>query len=381
MGRVAGRQNGGTMIRRITVGLFSISLPALGANIVPSNLPAEFCDAVVAGDLIVGAGTLMNINTDADCDSVLPQSSGPDLCLVSRNSVAVAATGIIQASGSRALVLTAQQGFTLAGEIRAAATGITPGPGSGDFGDGGTAGSNSVGGGGAGHRDEGGKGGDASALTGAPGGASYSPTSFVPLLGGSAGGPGVGMPAASGGGGGGALQLVACQQFVLTGSATAGGGGGRGGAGVDAAAVTLPLGGAGGGSGGTILIEGDDVSIFGQACANGGAGGGGGTKATSPIHPGISGQPGTDALCAASAASGGAAASPAGSGGSGGAADLTPGPGAPSNGGGGGGGGGSAGTLGVRSCSSQTISGAVLTPSPVLGSNCSHIFVDGFDGV
>jgi len=197
------------MIRFMTFALFSISQPAFGANIVPSNLPADFCDAVVAGDLIVGAGTVMSINTDSDCDAVLPQSSGPDLCVVSRNSIAVAATGLIKANGSRALVLTAQQGFTLAGEINAAATGITSGAGSGDFGTGGAAGSTSVGGGGAGHRDTGGKGGDASPQTGGSGGTSYAPTSFVPLLGGSAGGPGAGMPAAAGGGAGGALKLVA----------------------------------------------------------------------------------------------------------------------------------------------------------------------------
>jgi hypothetical protein len=128
------------------------------------------------------------------------------------------------------------------------------------------------GGGGGGNGMVGGSGGDAETGSAPAGGSAFGSAMIPVLIGGGAGGGGGNDGNAFGGGGGGAIQLVAETTLTIgsNGSINAGGCGGTSG---DDGGGGAGGGGGGGGAGGTILLEANQLSIFGKLAVNGGGGG------------------------------------------------------------------------------------------------------------
>jgi hypothetical protein len=243
-------------------------------------------------------------------------------------------------------------------------------------GESGVASGGSGGGGGGGFGAAGGTGGTADVDNGAinggtGGGAAMTPARYV--RGGCSGAPGgaIGVTAmapltpasvAPGGAGGGALLLSARTTLTLTGSLDAGGAGGIGGPGNEA-------GGGGGGSGGFLGLEAPMVIITatGVAVANGGGGGAGATTLSTPAAngqdagaspPAVPGGVVALGSCATAGGAGGAGAAPAG-------LSIDPARGLTC---GGGGGGGAAGVLAIHS-PNVTMTGAMVSPTPIVDPN------------
>ena len=156
-------------------------------------------------------------------------------------------------------------------------------------------------------------------------GKAYGSATLIPLLGGSAGGPGDLAPGA----GGGAIELVAGVSIDVgaTGAISAGGGGGGNGDTIHGTS--------GGGSGGALLLEAPIVTVEGTVAANGG-GGGGGSSANAPVSnatPNATAAPGGAQGTTGVGGAGSAGATVAG--GAGGAGDSVGGANAPGAGGGG----------------------------------------------
>jgi hypothetical protein len=262
------------------------------------------------------------------------------LAVTDKMPVIVVATATIQVLGR--LDGSASSQFPVAGGYAPAA----PGPGVGGAGMNGNQTAAGVGAGGAGFCGLGGAGGAAAGSSGTAGKA-YGSATLIPLLGGSAGGPGDLAPGA----GGGAIELVAGVSIDIgaMGVISVGGGGGSSG--------DTTHGTSGGGSGGALLLEAPVVTIEGTLAANGG-GGGGGTNANAPV---------SDATPNATAAPGGAqgttgvgGAGSAGAmvtGGAGGAGDAVGGMNAPGAGGGG------AGWIRVNTTNGSAMLTGTLSPA------------------
>jgi hypothetical protein len=345
---------------------------ASAAPVQPSNLPDGFCDDVIVGDFNPATTA---INSDIDCTNVVPQTAGPDLCVLRYNNINVPNSIGVSISGSRPLALTAQGNATIQGTIFVSA-GSEFAIGSG------ANGATSAGGGGAGGITSGGPGGHAysGANGGLPGGVT-SNSALRPLRGGEHGGMGNGTAPAAGGSGGGALQLVACGTLTVAATITAPGYGGSGGSG-EGGGLPAADGGGGGGSGGALLFEGNDVVVLNNVAANGGGGGGGGTSGLFSV--GNAGSNGSLGGTGQGQASGGLPGSSfdAGPGGLGGARAAAAGPGqsAISTYGAGGGGGGAAGRIRINFCASLAADPQLFSPAATTGISCSDlIFRDGFD--
>jgi hypothetical protein len=336
-------------------------------RLVPSNLPEDTCDrAARAFELVVASGTERVIDTSTDCELVVPQVGGPELCVHWGRRVVIEEGATLRGEASdpdqnRALVLVAGVEFVVdgsvsvsAGELGVEAAGAAQAPSSTNS----SADSVPPPGGSFGER----------AGAGGSGGVPVAPArgtnALAPLLGGIAGG-GFSVSAAlsnRGGGGGGALQLVGCRSIVVRGVLEAVGGGGR----------TRVGAGTGGGSGGGILLETGSIALAGVVSANGG-GGAGGNRGTQPFID-TRGDRGTLSLAPATGGNG-----LTGCGGNGGSADAAAGagrldvaPGAGRTCGGGatsnwGAGGGSVGRIRINTPTPPDLTAATISPAPTLG--------------
>lgn len=319
--------------------------------LIASNV-GPVCDTAGTSDLILPESVEpLQLDTAADCDSVVTDGYGQQLCVKKYRTVSLAVGSTLRASGPRPLVLIATSGMEINGLIDVTGRGDTPGPG-GRATMGAGPGSGQTPGGGAGY-------GTAGANSGFPGygegGAIYGVQQLVPLLGGAPGGgsgPGGTTSPMPGGAGGGAVQLISCNALTIgyAGKVNAGGGGGP---------RTLSSSdiGSGGGSGGGVLIEALYVSIAGVIAANGGGGGadGDGQDGLASANPAFGGDTFGEQFCA----------------GRGGSANELPadgtrlcGPGASA-----GGGGGAVGRIriNVRPGGVPTLLGPVISPGLSLG--------------
>ena len=248
----------------------------------PSNVSLAQIYAVAGGALPEIVTSSCVIRTDpmgpeTDClDSPIEPitlADGSTVDLVVVQSLVVASTGSMSATGSVPVIIVSLSDITfMGGNLQANSETDTGGPGGAAGGDvgagsgsgGGLAGSNTalIGGGGGSFCGIGGAGGGSTAVSSA-----YGLPGIRPLVGGSGGGGGDG-----GGDGGGGVQLVAAGALTIgTGSyiTVSGGGGEYGG---DVCAYQNA---GGGGSGGALLLEAPTVTMAGILAAKGGGGGGG----------------------------------------------------------------------------------------------------------
>lgn len=356
---------------------------------------------LTAEDLITGAPNLA-LRGEASIDTTAMTLNGvANSYFVVRGSYAVLFVNSISlmspmtVTGSRPLIIAAENYAMIGANINAAANLTTAGPGAITGGAGaGTAGSTylrpntwwSSGGGGGGYGGTGGDGGTPSQLE-VPrgvGGGTYGSELGGGLVGGSPGGDG-GWGGSRGGAGGGAVQISANNTIYLSGAVlnVGGGGGGGGGRGFG--------GGSGGGSGGTLVLEAPWITAFGTPtlAANGGGGGGGGPGGSwlapfgsngGDVRDGANqekgdvgalafeGLPGANAGTTATPAAGGAGGIPQGSnGGAGATSTAGAGNGGAENSKGGGGGGGVGRIwLRYRAATPPNLGSAVMTPAATM---------------
>jgi hypothetical protein len=301
-------------------------------------------------------------------EMTVTQSDGSSLELYFAKSWKIEPAGVLNVTDKTPVVLVALDTIDVLGLISAHAseattvgggfTGTTDGsaggPGKGTLGVHSVANVNTgIPGGGGSFCGAGGASGTANATNGAAGKTYGSPT-LVPLVGGSAGGPGSLFP----GGGGGAVQLVAATSVTVAAGGSIWVGGGAGGDGTDDGSYVAN----GGGSGGAVLIEAPTVAIAGIIAANGGGGGGGkgGTTdaldAANSATAAVGGQPGT------TGAGGNGSAGATVTGAAGGVGDALGGMYSPGAGGGG------AGYIRINTNSSAPTTGGTL--SPAVGTAC-----------
>jgi hypothetical protein len=310
--------------------------------------------------LTISAVTSIDTENPQMCAQVT--SGGNGLCVIAATTISVEAT--LRATGTKPLVLIARDSITIAatGLIDVASRrGVTPEIGAGgdpptcDAGTGPkSAGGTNGGGAGGSFTGLGGKGGKGGGAGGGDGGLpGTAVTTITELRGGCAGQIGQGAGAAKGaaGHGGGAVYLIAGGTINVIGAIAASGeGGGHG--------VSGEAGGGGGGAGGMIGFDAQTITGIGLILANGGGGG----EASGTNAPG--GMDGKDPTLIA-AALGGTGGSLSGGDGGNGAAGVAAGPGADgANGaaaqsGGGGGGGGGAGL--IKAPATATL-GAMVSP-------------------
>jgi hypothetical protein len=266
-------------------------------HIIPEFLP-DVCDVRATTVEKEYTGTLDTTDAATSCDRVLPQTGGPEICLVRARKLAIAD---LKVTGSRAIAFVADD-LEVTGLLDVSADGSRSGPGvyfsNGAF-------DTTFGGGGAGFRQSGASGGGNE--FGGGGGAGGPPRSSLgaAFSGGTGAADDGGITSAddplSGGGGGGVL-LVACRGTAsVTGIIDAGGGGGQTGPGTTD-------GGAGGGSGGYVVIQGAKVTVTGSLYLNGGGGGAGCYNQLPCTH-------GADALGPTTSGEGGSGGRPGGRGG------------------------------------------------------------------
>jgi hypothetical protein len=336
-----------------------VASPSPHCGVLEPKYVGNVCDTTPSMPLTTAGATTLDTTTDANCTTIVPQTSGPDVCVVAKTSITIAG-GALTVTGTRALALVAVTGDVVVSDtIDVGATKDVSGPG-GDAIVSGAASTASVGGGGAGFGTAGAAGGDTATGNGGAGGAAVDPLTLGILVGGArAPKASAAVASVSGGGGGGALTLIACRGTVtVSGTIDARGGGGAAQRDtVTGPTLSLSNGGAGGGSGGYVVLQGLDVRVTGQLYANGGGGGGGNT-----VNDGA-GQPGEDGKRSATVAALGGSGNGGGNGGNGGIQSV-----APTAGGGttsgvnGGGGGGAHGRFRVYTPSSVT---PTLTPSAI----------------
>jgi len=326
----------------------SLGPPGCAWGYAASNIdPCQFTGPV--GDWIVTTGATFDTDSPgasgdyppAQAIHVVLEGGDQSVVVVFVHQLQVQAPAMITVTGSRPLLIYADDAASIAGAIDfSAASSTCPGaarsakpgaPGTGDGGGGGGAGGSfglislfaTV----AGAR--GGDGGDVGSDLGGKGGSAGNPeidTALVPILPGcpgAAGGIGQGGVGGGGGLGGGALQISTRGALMVSGQIRASGAGGVGG-------IATSAGAGGGGSGGAILLEGMTVTLASGAflCANGGGGGSSGAAArgelgrcagTTAKGAMSSGGPGGDGEATAfSAVVGGAGAADGGGGGGGG---------------------------------------------------------------
>jgi hypothetical protein len=245
------------------------------------------------GNLNLPLGGALDTTASANCNLVVGQQAGPQLCVLAAANVTVA--GNFVAVGARPLVLFATDtiAVTAGGAIDvSSASGIGARTGAGgnatecSRSDGGQNDSGGAGGGAGGSfGTAGGRGGTGDlndntpsghGLGGSPGNVQLTPTVLHGGCRGGSGGDGNGGGGSGGvgGEGGGAVYLIAGTRITidLNGSVFASGAGGR----VTAGSAGQEEGAGGGGSGGMIVFDAPSMQINGRVVANGGAGGGGG---------------------------------------------------------------------------------------------------------
>ena len=303
--------------------------------------------------------TQILVTTDTDCTFVLPQSGGPDVCVLASTTLAIEALGEMRAIGSRPLVLLATETILVAGSLDLGSyQQVNPGAGaaicafSSGLSTGNTQGAGGAAGGssnaGAGFGGAGGAGENTNT-----GGAGLAPFPLSVVRGGCPGGRG-GTAQSSGGlggAGGGAVYLIAGSSITVSGTINASG-----------AAGGPPgerSGGGGGGSGGLIGLDSPVINI--QQSASVFALGGGGASGGGAVSQGVAGTEASSATIPAGAAVG---PSPSGAGGGGSTvmsrAGKTGGVGM-AGGGGGGGGGGASGSV----CTTVVVTaGSNIAPLP-----------------
>lgn len=282
------------------------------------------------------------INTDTGCTQTVPQTNGPDLCVIAARTITVGADA--RATGARPLVLVATETIDVqrvldvsskVGSLGAAANAAscTVAQAGGDDsggGAGGAGGSFQAKGGDGGRGDENNNGNPNGK---APGGTAGNAQTTAVVRGGCKGGDGgtAGGQRGAGSPGGGAVYLIAGTSITVgtNGAVYASGAGGLFGSNCD--------GGGGGGSGGMIGFDAPMITVTGRVAANGGGGGGGGGSGSAG---GVGGDGTTTSFNARAAA--GTSGNPNGAAGGLGSAIGNPGGGLGNNGdcGGGGGGGG-----------------------------------------
>ena len=333
---------------------------------------ASYCLATVPpATTTFGASKAINTNAaSADCSPAFANA-----CVIAAQVIVVNAGVVLTASGTRPLVLVAEDALTVSGTLdvssrRGATTGAAangscgtpsaPQPGAGDTGP-----QHTAGGGGAGgsFSNNGGDGGNGA------GGKSGGNAAAAPTFGfrggcrgetGAISGPGGTMNAGAGGDSGGVVYLIAGSTLSIGGAVYASGAGGGNGR-------TVGGGAGGAGSGGLVALEAMAIQVTGMIGANGGGGGG-----AAGITEGLAGADGANSTNTGTitwntrAPGGGGSDGQTGDGGRGtdratatGEAGTNA-----SSGGGGGGGGGSPGVIWYKG----TLSGAMLAPIPTLGS-------------
>lgn len=301
----------------------------------------------------------MSLDTDSDPRCVATaQASGPSVCLMYFQDVAISASGRLVVTGAAPLALVAKGSMTIAGllDVSSRRDPSQRGAGSAPAGlcsfAGAPANQLTGAGGGAGgsFATKAGHGGRGSVLgmSSAAGGQAAEAVPWSVLRGGcdgQVGGEGDDAPGGAGGAGGGAVYLSAAT-LQLSGAVFAGGAAGSGG--------SFDDGGGGGGSGGAIVLESDQLTISGRVFATGGGGGGGGET----FQTGGNGQDGSRSSAAAGGKGG-----DEGDGGAG-ATDAAGTSGADgTNHSGGGGGGGGAGFIVFIGASPVTQGASVMPPA------------------
>lgn len=270
-------------------------------HIIPRYVPTS-CDDVETTTLAVTEDFSIDTSDDSMCTEVIPQVNAPDICVIHHESITIATNKTLTVTGRRTVALVADRTFEVSGTLDASA-----GFANGDSfnGPGGGFKNSGLDSGGAGYRTPGGSGGnnttDGGAANGGP--KELSPTEIAVLLGGPRPTPSTRIT----GGGGGGVTMVCCRcTLSISGILDVNGGAGFGTATLGNG--TQSAGASGGGAGGTIVLQGLDIEMTGQAFANGGGGGSGAT-----IFSGIEGQEGPrSTMCALGGV-------PSGSGGRGGA--------------------------------------------------------------
>jgi hypothetical protein len=301
-------------------------------------------------------------------EKTVVQSDGSSVELYFAKSWKIEPAGVLNVNDATPVVVVALEtidvlglislhasGFgTVAGGFTGTTDGAAGGPGKGVPGRSDMQGVDTgIAGGGGSFCGAGGAGGKATATNGGAG-ATYGTPSLVPLVGGSAGGPGSLFPGA----GGGAIQLVAGTSLDVgsTGSIWAGGGAGADGT-DDGNYVSN-----GGGSGGAVLIESPTVTVAGTIAVNGGGGGGGGGGETDALDGANSATAATGGRPGTTGAGGNGSAGATVTGAAGGLGDALGGDYSPGAGGGG------AGYIRINTSSGvATLTG---TLSPAAGSAC-----------
>lgn len=274
----------------------------------------------VCADVPRGSLSLMTGTVDTSTLSVVTQCLPPsayttqpaaDACVIASQSITVPSGNTITVTGTRRLILLAEEAVTITGTLDAAShrTGLA-GPAA-DTGPCPTAVTSPTtateggGGWGATFGKPGNNGGNSPG--GGMGGGAASSLPITVLGGGCRGGSGANSGAGNGGGsgghGGGAVLLLAGQSITIDGVVNASGGAGTGG--------KARGGGGGGGTGGMIVLEAPTVRIAGQCFANGGGGGQGGSGA-------VDGGSGGESAAPDAVAAGGTSVSIGGAGGNGG---------------------------------------------------------------
>lgn len=374
--------------------------PCAGKLITSKLLGSVCLSAAPTGAVTLGP----TINTGSvaagtGCTELVPQASGPALCVIAGASIDIPTNVTVQAvalaptgsamTATSPLVLIATGSITIEGTLDASShfqatvggipalgagartatgclvTGADGQPGTADSGGGGGAGG-SFGSAGA----TGGTGGNNGNVGRGNPGAASPPTGLTGGCPGGKGGDGSGAPTGGdnsgggGGNGGGAVLLLAGDSISVTGKISASGAGGTGGG----RGVNSSGGGGGGGAGGMIALEATRITVTGAVFANGGGGGGGGGNAGGND----AGKPGTDPVAPGTPAAGGTTTNNGGAGGAGSFFSTAAGNTAPvagRNGSGnqpecgGGGGGGGAGAIRVYGPAASSIGGTVSPPA------------------
>lgn len=228
----------------------------------------------------------INTAVDLTCTVVVPQLDGPELCVVSAQSIDISSP--LSLRGERPLVLVSDTDIRIAAEVDASTKlGGKRGPGRQDScgtGLGGQSGTTGAGGGAAGTFNFRGGNGAEGQNGVAKAYSAFVPTPITDVRGGCpgfGGGDAGGNKGGIGGDGGGAFYAIAngpieiTPDGVINASGSSGTGGAAGGGG-----------GGGGGSGGLIVLDGSTVTIAGPVFARGG-GGGGGAGTTTPGGSGL----------------------------------------------------------------------------------------------
>lgn len=273
-------------------GCLPCTTPECEPHIIPKYVGTA-CNELSSGELVISEDTVLDTSDDSSCSEIAVQPVGPEICIIHRESIRIAANRTLRVTGSRAIALVADRLLEIDGVLNASAEGFTNGPGGGTR-TSGQGGSGAAAGGGAGNRTAGGHGGDGQATGGAlnGGAAEPSPAELTDLFGGLQSTVNGG---AAPGAAGGAVTAVCCRcELSVSGTIDVSGGGGKGqSAGPNSTVV--PAG--GGGSGGNVVLQGMQLRVEGQLFSNGGGGGGTATTGTGKI--GFGGEHGPrSTLCA-----------------------------------------------------------------------------------